>query len=227
MSGPAVIFEEQLRVPAEAHELAAFRRWALSDDFPETGRIDFLAGDVEVDMSPEDLHAHGRVKVAVIQTLNELVDEGDLGEVFSDRARISSPIADLSVEPDVVVVLWESLETGRVRYLPDARGREDRSREMEGAPDLVVEIVSDSSVGKDTKRLPKRYAAAGVRELWLIDARRPELTFHVHALDGTDYRQTSADAEGWVASAVLKRSFRLSRQRTRLGTWRYRLEQRP
>ena len=213
-------------MPAEAHELEAFRRWALSDDFPETGRIDFLAGDVEVDMSPEDLHTHGRLKVTVISVLDQLVDAADLGEVFSDRARVSSPSAGLSAEPDVVVVLWESLETGRVRYVPDAQGREGRSREMEGAPDLVVEIVSDSSVGKDTRRLPRLYAAAGVRELWLIDARRTELSFNLHALEGGAYRQVPADADGWVASTVLSHSFRLTRERTRLGTWRYRLERR-
>lgn len=213
-------------MPAEAHELEAFRRWALSDDFPETGRIDFLAGDVEVDMSPEDLHTHGRLKVTVISVLDQLVDAADLGEVFSDRARVSSPSAGLSAEPDVVVVLWESLETGRVRYVPDAQGRKDRSREMEGAPDLVVEIVSDSSVGKDTRRLPKLYAAAGVRELWLIDARRTELAFNLHALERGAYRQVAADSDGWVVSAVLNYSFRLTRERTRLGTWRYRLDRR-
>jgi hypothetical protein len=44
--------------------------------------------------------------------------------------------------------------------------------EVEGAADLVVEILSDSSVGKDTRRLPEAYAKAGVGELWLVDARR-------------------------------------------------------
>jgi hypothetical protein len=35
-------------------ELEGFRRWAFSAEFPEIGRIDYLAGDVEVDTSPED-----------------------------------------------------------------------------------------------------------------------------------------------------------------------------
>lgn len=227
MSSPAVIFEEHLRVPAEAHDLAAFRRWALSDEFPESGRIDFLGGDVEVDMSPVDLHTHGRVKVAVSRVLDELVEAADLGEVFVDRSRVTSPVAALSAEPDVVVVLWESLQNGRVRYVPDPRARQDRSREIEGAPDLVVEVVSDSSVGKDTHRLPRLYAAAGVRELWLIDARGAELTFGVRRLEGSEYREVEASAEGWSLSGVLGEVFRLTRERTRLGTWRYRLEHRP
>lgn len=226
MSSPAVIFEESLRVPADAHELAAFRRWAFSPDFPETGRIDFLSGDVEVDMSPEDLHTHGRVKVAVCGVLDDLVEADDLGEVFVDRSRVTSPVGNLSVEPDVVVVLWESLESGHVRYVPDAQGRPGRSREIEGAPDLVVEIISDSSVGKDRRRLPRRYAAAGVRELWLIDARGDELAFEIHSLAGDTFQRVTVDTEGWTVSRVLGEAFRLVRDRTRLGTWRYRLERR-
>lgn len=223
MSGNAVIFEERLRIPSEAHGLENFRRWALSREFPDSGRIDFLAGDVEVDMSPEDLHTHGRVKVAITRRLDELIEETDRGEVFSDRSRVSSPAAGLSVEPDVVVILWESLEAGRVRYVPDARGREDRAREIEGAPDLVVEIVSDSSVGKDTRRLPVLYAAAGIPELWLVDARGPEIDLRLHTLEHGAYSLAAANAEGWTFSPVLGRNVHLTRERTRLHTWRYHL----
>lgn len=224
MSGSAVIFEERLRVPSEVHDLAGFRTWAMSAEFPETGRIDFLVGDVEVDMSPEDLHTHGTLEAALARVLYELVVEADRGEVFVDRARISSPIADLSVEPDVVAVLWQSLTGGKVRYVPDANGREGRSREIEGAPDLVVEIVSDSSVSKDTRRLPRLYAMAGVRELWVIDARGEEINFRLHVLEAGTYSHAPADAEGRVVSPVLGRQVRLSRERSRVGTWRYRLE---
>jgi len=45
---------EQIEIPT-IHNLAEFRRWALSEDFPERGRIDYIAGKIEVDMSPEDM----------------------------------------------------------------------------------------------------------------------------------------------------------------------------
>lgn len=224
MSSPAVIFEERLRVPVEAHVLDSFRRWAFSSDFPESGRIDFLGGDVEVDMSPEDLHTHGRVKAAISHFLEEVIGDEDRGEVFIDSSRVSSREGELSVEPDVVVVLWESLESGRVRYVPAASGKEGRFREIEGAPDLVVEIVSDASVAKDTRRLPARYAAAGVPELWLVDARGDAVSFEVHRLEAGSYRRVAADAGGRVASPVVGRGLRLTRGRTRLGTWRYHLD---
>jgi hypothetical protein len=37
-----VVFEEQVEVPLALRSLADFRRWALSDKFPKTGRIDYI-----------------------------------------------------------------------------------------------------------------------------------------------------------------------------------------
>src|SRR3954470_3843389 len=97
--------EEDIRIPPQAtRDLTGFRSWAVSPCFPERGRIDFLAGDLEVDMSPEDLHTHGLVKSGISTALYRMVVGGGLGEVYIDRGRVSSPRADLSVEPDVVAV---------------------------------------------------------------------------------------------------------------------------
>lgn len=175
-------------------------------------------------MSPEDLQTHGTLKAEVAAVLQERIARAGRGQVFVDKARVSSTLAELSAEPDVVAVLWESLESGRVRYVPDARAREGRSREIEGGPDLVVEIVSDSSVTKDTRRLPGLYARAGVPELWLIDARGAEIDFRLQVLEGGSYSPVLADAEGRVFSRALGCHVRLTRKRERLGTWQYRLD---
>ena len=42
---------------------------------------------------------------------------------------------------------------------------------IEGAPDLVVEVLSPSTRRKDFSVKVKKYADAGVRELWLVDPR--------------------------------------------------------
>jgi Uma2 family endonuclease len=224
LDGPAVVFEGGFRIPAAAHALSSFRNWASSDRFPDRGRIDYLEGDVEVDMSPEDLYTHGAVKTAVAAELHAAVASGDLGHVFVDRARVTAPEAGLSVEPDVVVVLWESLEVGRVRHVPASGKGPGRFAEIEGAPDLIVEIVSDGSVRKDTERLPLLYARAGVRELWRIDARGQRLLFEVLAWTSAGYQAVPPDADGRVLSPVLAARFRLTREPARYATWRYRLE---
>jgi Uma2 family endonuclease len=153
-----------------------------------------------------------------------VVDAG-LGEVYIDRARISNPGADLSVEPDVVVVFWETLDSGRLRYIPAASGEPDRYIEMEGAPDLVVEIVSNSSERKDLVRLPPLYAAAGIPELWLVDVRKKAIRFEIRSLGPDGYETVDPGVEGWRSSPRLGRRFRLARQEMRPGRWIYRLEQ--
>lgn len=86
----AIIPEEpNLRIPKDAYSFEGFQRWVESDDFPETGRIDYLKGELEIDMSPEDLHTHGAPKAAITATLHHLI-AGRLGEVFVDSTRVTS-----------------------------------------------------------------------------------------------------------------------------------------
>jgi Uma2 family endonuclease len=218
-------FDETLHIPRQARDLAGFRAWAISPCFPERGRIDFLAGDLEVDMSPEELHTHGLSKAEIAAALQILVARRELGNVYIDLARISSPAADFSVEPDVVVVFWQTLDEGRCREIPgSSRKREGRFIEMEGAPDLVVEVVSDSSAGKDLVRLPPFYAAAGVPELWLVDARQEPIRFEIQNLQENGYEKVAPDAAGWTRSPRLGLSFRLVRREVRPGRWVYRME---
>lgn len=220
-----VFSAENNEIPRGALTFEGFQRWVESAAFPETGRIDFLDGQVEVELSPEELFSHGLVKGAIHAGLHELLAELETGEVFTDSARYTCRAAGLSAEPDVVVVLEESLQTGRVRYLSQG-GRPGRFSEIEGAADLVVEVVSDSSVEKDTRRLPRLYARAGVAELWIADARGSDLLFQAYALRGESYSRIEPDAEGWIPSERLGHLFRLTRRRTPRGTWRYSLERR-
>ncbi len=223
----AVIFEDDLLITAEVYQLAGFRRWAHSEDFPETGRIDYLDGEIEVAMSPEDLYTHGAVKTSIASELHRPIAEADRGTVFVDRTRVSSPEAGLSAEPDVVVALDESFDRGRLREVPTAGAQPGRFIELEGAPDLVVEIVSDSSTGKDTRRLPPLYARAGVPELWLVDARGAEIGFQLKTLKQGRYASIKPDADGWRGSPVLGLKVRLKRAMTRRARWRYVLESAP
>jgi Uma2 family endonuclease len=221
ISSPAVIFEEEFSIPAGVSDLDLFRRWTWDETFPERGRIDYLAGTVEVDLSPEDLYTHGVVKTAITARLYPLIVDTDRGCLFSDSTRVVSPSARLSVEPDVVAVLWGSLRQGRVREVPSTKAQEGRFIELEGAPDLVVEIVSDSSERKDRERLPRLYAAAGVPELWLVDSRGMDLDFEIYTLGSTGYTHQPTDSEGWSDSPLLGRRVRLVRRLNELSRWVY------
>jgi Uma2 family endonuclease len=218
MSG-AVLIEETLRVPF-INSLEEFREWLRTDDFPEKGRIDYIDGQIEVNMSPEELFSHGSTKSEIASVLHQRVQRKELGKVFIDSTRVTCPNADLSVEPDIVYLSHDSVESGLVTLVPKASEEPERYIEIEGPPDLVVEIVSDSSVGKDTKRLPLKYFQAGVKELWLIDARRQPVQFTIRVRSKRTFVPTTVTKDGFQSSAVMKAKYRLEHRRDRKG-WPY------
>ena len=217
-----VLLDHGIEIPA-IRTLMEFRRWAISAEFPDRGRIDYIDGRIEIDMSPEDVFTHGTLKSHIAARITSRVDELDLGHTLVADTRVSSVPADLSAEPDVVVITHEALDESRVRLIRRASGEPDRYVEVEGGPDLVVEIVSDSSEQKDLRRLPGAYFNAGVRELWLLDARGPEMLFQIHHRGSGSFVATDADAEGYQRSAALQARWRLERSRHARGHWVYRL----
>ena len=215
---------DRVLVPASVFDHDGFRRWAKSDAFPERVRATFVAGEVLLEMSPESLESHSKVKGAITAALFDFVRERDLGELYPDGVLLTHPEAGLSCEPDLLFVTWETFEKDRVRLIERAE-RKAEYIEIEGTPDLVVEIVSDSSVRKDLVLLRNAYLRAGVPEYWLIDARDEVLRFEILENGGDGFRPTAAATEP-QESRILRTRFSLTRSRNRLGRFAYRLETR-
>ena len=89
-----------------------------------------------------------------------------------------------------------------------------------------MEVVSDSSVEKDARRLPKAYFKAGVREFWLADARGEGLVFRIHHCVQSGFRAVVPDADGFQRSSVFGCAFRLDGQRNADGIWTFDLRRR-
>jgi Uma2 family endonuclease len=225
--GTVIAFEpDGIEIPAGIGSLKEFRAWAQTATFPERGRIDWVSGRVEVDMSPEDLNTHGTPKAAIAARLQELVAERALGGVFIDKTRLSCIEADLSAEPDVLVLFFSTLESGKAKLVPKHSGSKDRFVEIEGSADLVVECLSDASVAKDTKRLRSAYHRAGVREYWLVDARGPTVDLQILSHSPAEYQSSSRGEDGFASSGVLGCAVRLIATRKTAGLCLYRLEAR-
>jgi Uma2 family endonuclease len=222
MSVGAVIFENLVRIPSDVFDLPRFREWAHSDEFPQTGKISFIEGEIEIDMSPEELSSHNRVKRDLSTDLNVFVRKTDMGELLVDGAFLVNEAANLATEPDLMFCAWATLRMGRVEFAPAVKGS-TRLVEVRGSPDLVCEIVSQGSIRKDTVRLRKAYFEAGVLEYWLIDARGKILDFHILTRGKKAYVAAKPDADGFRRSPVLRRSFRMVRRKNRVGGACYRL----
>jgi Uma2 family endonuclease len=210
---PAIVIEDRLRIPAGINDLESFRRWARSTECPERGRFAYLNGVFWMDFSKEQLYSHNQVKGAVGAILWNLAVAAGIGRYLPDGMLLSNARANLSTVPDGLFVSYQALQSGRVRQVP---GSQTGVVELEGTPDMVLEVVSDSSVEKDTIRLPDLYQQAGIPEFWRIDARGPEARFEILRLSGTEYVPTRQPDEWW-RSDVFNRSFRLTQQVDPLG----------
>jgi Uma2 family endonuclease len=203
----------RISVPSWVVDLESFRRWMDADDLPDDARFYWVNGDVWVDMSKEQLFSHGQVKTKFAIVVGGLVEASQLGWYWVDGVLVSNEAADVSNKPDGVFVATVSVQAGRVRLV---EGTESGYVELEGTPDMVLEVVSDSSVQKDTVLLRKAYWEAGIPEYWLVDARKEPLAFDILKHGAKGYAATRKQ-DGWVKSAVFGKAFQLTQSPHALG----------
>jgi Uma2 family endonuclease len=211
--GGAIIFDGNLRIPPGIKDLASFRDWTYSKDYPNRGDIAWLGGVLWVDLSMEQAYTHNQIKAEITYILSGIVRKDKLGYVFPDGMRFSHPAADLSCEPDMMFVTYETFQNDSIREIPSADGP---AIELEGTPDMVLEVVSDSSIGKDTNRLMSFYFEAGIKEYWLVDVRGEGVEFEIFKRGSKGFVATRRQA-GKIRSAVFGNSFQLTRGVDPLG----------
>ncbi len=219
-----VLEEQGVRIPASALTLSGFRPWAKSNDFPERGQISFICPEVFVDLSPEEIQTHNQVKLAITIALATFIQKHDLGEFYPGRSLVTNEAAGFATESDGTFAAWDRLESGQVQLVP-CDDDPEQFLELAGTPNWVMEVVSDGSVRKDTRRLREAYHRAGIPEYWLIDARREAIAFEILQHTPTEYVPAPARG-GWQRSAVFGRLFRLERERGPLQLWQYTLRSR-
>lgn len=139
------------------------------DDYlrlPNDGkRYEILEGEIFV--SPSPMTKHQRISRNLLAILHHHVARHKLGEVFS--APIDVVLSDINVvQPDLL-------------FVSNARKKIITDKNIHGAPDLVVEILSDTSEEQDRVAKKQIYARHGVKEYWLIDPDRE--TVEVYKLE--------------------------------------------
>jgi Uma2 family endonuclease len=142
---------------------------------PDGKRYELLEGDLHVTPAPSPLHQW--VSKRLQRQLEAYFEARGLGRVFNAPLDVILTPHDV-VQPDLVVVT-DSAQLS-------ARG-------IEGAPALLVEVLSPGTVSYDRATKSRRYAALGVPHLWLLDpdSRRLEC----YRLEGSGYRSV-IQAEG-------------------------------
>jgi Uma2 family endonuclease len=139
-----------------------------------------------VPMSPVSDH-HQDIVDFLAALLRYLVEARDLGIVRTSQ--VAMHIGDAARVPDILFLSSEHLDRRRRTF-------------VEGAADVVVEVVSPESRVRDRAEKFYDYEAAGVREFWLIDPLRETVDLFRLGPDGR-YVAGAADSSGRMVSEVI------------------------
>lgn len=155
---------------------------------PEGAPYQLIGGELVMAPSPTRFHqfAQGELEYA----LRTYVKERGGGEVYD--APFDVKLSDTETyQPDIVYV-----SKARRPILTDAGA--------EGAPDLVMEVLSPSTGYYDLTHKKRVCAAAGVSEYWIVDPQEKRIEVHARQDDGTFAVVDEAQGDdSAVASALL------------------------
>jgi Uma2 family endonuclease len=159
-----------------------FVTWCFKDEV----RAEWIDGEVII-MSPVSTE-HARLVNWLLQVVSIFVEQRELGTVLGPE-------------------LFVRFAPKKRRYLPDlffvAAPRTDlfRKAHFEGAPDMIMEVVSPDSVARDWRDKYAAYESAGVREYWAIDPMSERAEAYVLS-DAGKYERI-AERDGWLASIAV------------------------
>lgn len=157
-----------------------FLDWADEDT-----RAEWVNGKV-IMTSPASLR-HQLIAQFLAQVLAGYVEVGHLGIVIA--APFQMKLEQSGREPDII-------------FLAEAHRDRLRSTYLDGAADMVIEILSPESIGRDRGEKFYEYERAGIPEYWLIDDATQRAEFYQLDEHGR-YQLVPPGSDGIYRSAVL------------------------
>ena len=143
------------------------------DDYlktPDDKRYELIEG--ELYMTPSPITNHQRISGKIEFELRKFVVENDCGEVFDAPYDVYFDDENV-VQPDILFISKD-----RLNIIGD--------KNLQGAPDLVIEILSESNAYRDLIQKKKLYARHGVQEYWIVVP--GEKTIDIHILKNKTYQ---------------------------------------
>ena len=122
---------------------------------PDDGnRYEFIGGRLYV--TPAPVTRHQRISKRLQAALMRILEDAGRGEVFYAPFLVEIPGTGDRVQPDLL-------------FVSDERREIIGEKQVLGAPDLVVEILSPSTAHRDRGIKLDLYARSGVRQYWIVD----------------------------------------------------------
>lgn len=159
---------------------------------PEDKRYELLDGELVPIPTPGERHQS--ISALLGWKLFQFASENSLGRVYP--APFDVVLSDVDVvQPDLL-------------FISNERGHIITPANIQGAPDLVVEILSPSTAERDKTFKRALYANHGVKEYWMVDTTAKDIT--VLLLGGRGYEVVNTYGEGETLTSPTLQGFALS-----------------
>lgn len=154
---------------------------------PEGAPYQLIGG--ELVMTPSPIPYHQDIILKLGSKLLSFIDNSNLGKVYI--APVDVYFSDTEVyQPDVIFISKKNL-----KIIGEKR--------IEGAPDIVIEVLSPSSAYYDLRLKKDLYEQSGVMEYWVVDPVQRKIEIFFNKQDSFELI-TAVKNEGKVSSTVLK-----------------------
>jgi len=179
-----------MTVPA-AQEVKKFYTYDDYLKIDDGNRYELIEGELFLTPSPGTRHQF--VVGRVFKILDNYAQKARSGTVLIAPLDVvlDEPAKKNTFQPDVIFI-----SNDRLGIIEEAR--------INGAPDLVVEVLSPATIRRDRGKKSRRYFLSGVREYWLVDPQ--ERLLEIFVPGEKDWQRTGVyeeEDEECVASTVL------------------------
>lgn len=170
--------------------MAADKKKFTYEDYlktPDDVRYELIEG--ELLMTPSPVPRHQRISRKIEFILEKFVTENDLGEIFYAPCDVYLDDENV-VQPDIL-------------FISKDRANIIGEKNIQGPPDLVIEILSENTAYRDLVQKKKLYARFGVKEYWIVLPREESIEVY-HLKNHTYILSKTFEKKDTLESTCLK-----------------------
>jgi len=131
---------------------------------PEGAPYQLIGG--ELIMTPAPTPYHQYIRGNIYSVLKEFVEGNNLGQVYYSPIDVYFEETE-TYQPDIIFISKERLDI-------------IKETKIEGAPDLIIEILSPATAYYDLKKKFKIYEKHGVKEYWIVDPEEKSIEIYIN-----------------------------------------------